>query len=120
MEKIANIVGRDGDIMIERLPFNIPSEGLKRDDYIVTRPTDFYNGAGIYVIKKQEGHRLVRCIEQTDGSIQLFNITDAGATIMNAKDFCKAVDRKVFARILVDENLPTRAISQLNEILLEK
>lgn len=60
MEKIANIVGRDGDIMIERLPFNIPSEGLKRDDYIVTRPTDFYNGAGIYVIKKQEGHQIGR------------------------------------------------------------
>lgn len=116
MEKVANIT--DDDIEIERLPFDIKSEGLKRDDYIVTRPTDFYNGAGVYLITKNEGMSLVRCIENSDGSIQIFNVTDAGGQVMKAKDFCKAVKRKVFARVMVDENLPSRAISQLNDILM--
>lgn len=116
MEKVANMV--DAEIMIERLPYDIPSENLKKDDYIITRPADFYNGAGIYVIKKTDCVCLVRCIEQIDGSIQIIQLSNAGATVMNAKEFCKIVNRKAFARIVVDENLPTRAISQLNDILM--
>lgn len=118
MEKTANIVGKDDEIMIERLPVAIPAEGLKKDDYVVTRPTDFYNGSGIYILARPQTESLARCIEQVDGSIQVVNLLNASATIMNAKDFCKVVDRKVFARVMVDENLPTRAISQLNEILM--
>lgn len=116
MEKVANMA--DAEIMIERLPYDIPSENLKRDDYIVTRPADFYNGAGIYIIKTPDCASLVRCIEQVDGTILLARLSNAGSTVMNAKEFCKIVDRKVFARVMVDENLPTRAISQLNDILM--
>ena len=117
MQQTANCINEEG-IMVERLPYDIPSEGLKKDDYIVTRATDFYNGSGMYILEHNGRCVIARCIELTDGTIQVSETATASSTTMSAKGFCKVVSRKVFARITVEENLPTRAIGQLNEFLM--
>ena len=59
------------EILVEKLPGDIASEGLKKDDYVITRPADFYSGAGIYVLKTGGNSMVARCIEKTDGSIHV-------------------------------------------------
>lgn len=105
------------EILVEKLPGDIASEGLKKDDYVITRPADFYSGAGIYVLKTGNSSMVARCIEKTDGSIHVADVSSASCTDMKVKSFCAAVDRKVLARVIVDDNLPAGALELLDQML---
>ena len=111
MEKIKH------EIRVEKLPGEIASEGLKKEDYVIARPTDVYSGAGIYVMKTGNSHMVARCIEKADGSIRVADVSSASCTDMKVKSFCAAVDRKVLARVIVDDNLPAGALELLDQLL---
>ena len=104
---------------IEKLNEDIPQIGLKKDDFIVAYPMDFYSGAGVYGLKCDNGFvKLCHCIEMIDGKIQVKEIGTADSRLMTQNDFKKVVNHKLFARVIIDNNLPSLAVNSLEEILL--
>ena len=53
-----------------------------------------------------------------DGKIQVKEIGTAGSRLMTQNDFKKVVNHKLFARVIIDNNLPSLAVNSLEEILL--
>ena len=106
------------NIIIEKVYQDIPQMALKKDDYFAAYPMDFYSGAAIYGIKDIRGIvKLHYCIETLEGKIQANEVGTANSRMLTQSDFKKAVNHKVFARVIIDNNLPSIAVNDLRELL---
>lgn len=105
------------NIAIEELPCNIDALGLTRGDYIVTFPADFYNGAGVYSLETGGSLYFAKCIEMLDGKIKVCEVGTMNSRVMTIADFKKSVQRKIFARVTLDCNIPGIAATELRELL---
>lgn len=104
-------------MQIQEMNQNIPALGLKEGDYIATTPADFYCGAGTYIIGGPDGNVLVKCAETVSGEIHIAEINTASAKTVPASDFRKVVKGKVFAIVILENNMPTLAIDELRNVL---
>lgn len=107
------------NIIIKELNEELPQMGLKKGDFYTAYPMDFYSGAGVYGMQTANGIiKLHYCIETLDGKIQASEVGTASSRLMSQNDFRKTVKTKVFARVVIDNNLPAIAVSELKETLL--
>ncbi|MBQ8465739.1 MAG: hypothetical protein IJ545_07010 [Alphaproteobacteria bacterium] len=92
---------------------------LKKGDYITTNFVDFYTGAGVYGLSANGMIHYAYCIEQTSGKIQIKEIGSMTTRVVEPQEFKKLVKEKIFARTILDGNLPTTAIYDLRKKMIE-
>lgn len=107
----------DKSIKIIKALQDIPDLDLKKDDYFVAFPMDFYSGAGVYGINDKFGWKLCACIETLDGKIQVNEVGTSNRRLITPAEFKKIVNYKIFARVIIDNNLPSVAVNELRELL---
>lgn len=106
------------NIEIEEITEELPELELKKGDYVVAYPMNFYAGAGIYgVFDASRRVKLAHCIESLDGKIRVKEVGNQNSRSVTQADFKKIVNHKIFARVLIDNNLPNIAVASLREIL---
>lgn len=106
------------NIIIEEVLEELPELELKKGDYAVAYPMNFYAGAGVYGINGSGGIvKLSRCIENLDGKILIKEVGNQNQRSVTPADFKKIVNHKLFARIIIDNNLPSIAVEGLRVIL---
>lgn len=98
---------------------DMPELELKKGDFLITNLIDFYTGAGVYGLQSNGSMQFARCIEMTDGKIQIREIGSMTTHVVEPQEFRKVVKEKVFARTFLDGNLPSHAVYELRKKMLE-